>query len=209
MVTIKNNKKRNNKMAKKSVNTGLWITLGIIGALALILIIWVIGSYNSFVSKDETVNNMWANVQTAYQRRADLIPNLVATVKQYTDYEGSLLEEITKTRAAVGSAGTPEQLSAAGAEMNSALSRLLVVVENYPNLKANENFLDLQTQLEGTENRIKVERDNYNKAVREYNVKVRSFPSNVVANMFSFEQKTPFEAEVGAETAPDVKQLFN
>lgn len=196
-------------MAKQSSNTKTWITLGIIGALVLILLMWVGGTYNTLVALDENVNNMWGNVQTAYQRRADLIPNLVATVKQYTDYEGPLLEEITKARASVGSASTPEQLSSAGAEMNSALSRLLVVVENYPNLKANENFLDLQTQLEGTENRIKVERDNYNAAVRDYNIKVRRVPGNIVANMFGFDQKSAFEADEGAENAPNVGQLFN
>jgi LemA protein len=195
-------------MAKQSSKT-LWITLGIIGALALIMILWVGGTYNSLVALDENVNNMWGNVQTAYQRRADLIPNLVATVKQYTDYEGPLLEEITKARASVGSASTPEQLGAAGAEMNSALSRLLVVVENYPNLKANENFLDLQTQLEGTENRIKVERDNYNAAVKNYNIKTRRAPSNIIASMFGFEQKSAFEAQEGAENAPNVEQLFD
>lgn len=194
-------------MAKS--NKTLWITLGIIGALFLIMILWVGGSYNTLVAFDEKTNNRWANVQTAYQRRADLIPNLVATVKQYTDYEGPLLQEITNARASVGQASTPEQLSAAGTEMNSALSRLLVVVENYPNLKANENFLDLQTQLEGTENRIKVERDNYNAAVRDYNIKVRRVPTNIIANMFGFEQKTPFEAQEGAENAPNVGELFN
>jgi len=195
-------------MAKQS-NKKLWITLGIIGALFLIMILWVGGSYNTLVSNDENVNNMWGNVQSAYQRRADLIPNLVATVKQYTDYEGPLLTEITNARASVGKASTPEQLGAAGAEMNSALSRLLVVVENYPNLKANENFLDLQTQLEGTENRIKVERDNYNKAVRDYNIKVRRVPTNIIANMFGFEQRTAFEAQEGAQNAPKVGELFN
>lgn len=195
-------------MAKKS-NKGLWITLGVIGAAVLIAALFIGGTYNSLIKLDETVNQAWGNVETAYQRRADLIPNLVATVQQYTDYEGPLLKEITEARAGVGSAATPQQLESAGAEMNSALSRLLVVVENYPNLKANENFLDLQVQLEGTENRIKVERDNYNKAVRNYNIKVRRVPSNIVAGMFGFETKEVFAAEEGAETAPEVGELFN
>lgn len=192
-------------MAKSK--TGLYV--GIAVAVVLLVLFWVGGTYNSLVSLDETVNAKWGNVQTAYQRRADLIPNLVATVKEYTDYEGPLLEEITAARASVGRASTPEQLQTAGAEMNSALSRLLVVVENYPSLKASEQFLDLQVQLEGTENRIKVERDNYNGAVRDLNVKVRRFPANVVAGMFGFRQKEYFEADEGAESAPNVGGLFD
>jgi LemA protein len=157
---------------------------------------------------DEGVNGAWGNVQTAYQRRADLIPNLVATVKQYTKYEGEVLTEITKARASVGQAQTPAQLQTAGAEMNSALSRLLVVMENYPELKANQNYLDLQAQLEGTENRIKVERDIYNAAVKTFNTAVRRFPTNIVAGMFGFGQKDYFEAAPGSENAPDVGGLF-
>lgn len=193
-------------MAKKRSNKKWWI-IGIVAVLA-ILLLWVGGTYNSLVGLDEGVNNAWGNVQTAYQRRADLIPNLVETVKAYTDYEGPLLKEITEARASVGRAGTPAQLAEAGGEMNSALSRLLVVMENYPNLKANEQFLDLQTQLEGTENRIKVERDNYNAAVKALNVKVRRVPSNIIAGMFGFEKKDFFSAEEGAEEAPEVGEMF-
>ncbi len=179
------------------------------GIVAVLLLLWFAGSYNGLVSSDESVTEKWANVQTAYQRRADLIPNLVATVKKYSDYEGELLTQITEARASVGRASTPAQLSAAGAQMDSALARLLVVVENYPTLKANENYLSLQDELAGTENRIKVERDNFNKAVKEYNVKVRRFPSNVVAGIFGFETKESFEATAGAEVAPNVGEMLN
>jgi len=185
-----------------------WYVLGGIGVLIVLILLYVGGTYNSLVRLDEGTNGAWGNVQTAYQRRADLIPNLVETVKAYTKYEGPLLEEITKARASVGQAQSPQQLQSAGAEMNSAISRLLVVVENYPDLKANQQFLDLQVQLEGTENRIKVERDNYNNAVRSYNVKVRGFPSGLVARMFGFAQKDYFQAEAGAEKAPPVGKLF-
>jgi LemA protein len=184
------------------------ITLIIAGAILLLMVLWVMGSYNGLVSSDESVNEKWANVQTAYQRRADLIPNLVETVKQYSDYEGSVLTEITNARASVGKANTPAELQAADAELNSALSKLLVVVENYPNLKANENYLSLQDELAGTENRIKTERDIFNNAVKGYNIKVRRFPTNIIAGMFGFEKKEGFEAAEGAENAPSVKELF-
>lgn len=197
-------------MAKKKTNPWIpiLIVLSVIIGTILVIALWIGTTYNGFVSLEETVNNAWGNVQTAYQRRADLIPNLVATVKAYSDYEGEVLTEITNARAKVGSASTPEELSSAGSELNSALARLLVVVENYPNLKANENYLDLQVQLEGTENRIKVERDIYNNAVRAFNIKIRRFPSNIIAGMFGFQQKEYFEAAEGAETAPDVGELF-
>ena len=179
-----------------------------IAVVVVILILWVAGSYNGLVNADETVNEKWANVQTAYQRRADLIPNLVETVKQYSDYEGDILTEITNARASVGKAGNPAQMQAAGNELNSALSRLLVVVENYPNLKANENYLSLQDELAGTENRIKTERDIYNKAVKVLNIKVRRFPTNIIAGMFGFEKGDLFEADVGSDKVPEVKSLF-
>lgn len=193
-------------MAKKN-NHGIWWGLGIIAAV-IIIALWIGGTYNSLVGLDEGVDNAWGKVQTAYQRRADLIPNLVETVKKYTDYEGPLLTEITEARASIGRAATPDQLEAAAGQFNSALSRLLVTVEAYPNLKANENFLSLQDELAGTENRVKVERDNYNNAVKSLNVKTRRFPSNIIAGWFGFEQKDYFEAEEGAEQAPDVGELF-
>lgn len=191
------------KLAKNKLSPG-WIALIVIGAIVLLSILWFIGSYNGLVRADETVKEKWANVQTAYQRRADLIPNLVETVKAYSTYEGEVLTELTKARASVGKATTPAELQAAGTELNSALARLLVVVENYPNLKANENYLSLQDELAGTENRVKVERDIFNNAVKAYNVKVRRFPTNIVANMFGFGKKEMFEAEAGTEKAPEV-----
>ncbi|MEK6916581.1 MAG: LemA family protein [Nanoarchaeota archaeon] len=194
----KKNKQPSNKL----------IVLGGILIFVLFVALYIGGTYNSFVALDENVNNAWGNVQTAYQRRTDLIPNLVATVKAYSDYEGEVLTEITQARSSIGNAKTPGELEAADSELNSALAKLLVVVENYPNLKANENYLDLQVQLEGTENRIKVERDVYNKGVRQFNVKARRFPSNVFANMFGFEQKQYFEADEGSNEAPDVGKLL-
>lgn len=183
-----------------------WIILGVI----VLFLLWGFGSYNSLVSIDTKVEQRWGNVQTSYQRRADLIPNLVAVVQQYSNYEGDLLKEVTKSRASIGSARTPAELQSAGNELNSALSRLLVVVENYPDLKANQNYLDLQVQLEGTENRINSERNYYNEDVREYKRKIRSFPTLILANMFGFEEGkwNIFQAEEGAQKSPDVKVLF-
>jgi LemA protein len=186
----------------------VWKVLIALAIIAILIGISFISIFNGLVSADEKVNEKWANVQSAYQRRADLIPSLVATVKQYSDYEGSVLTEITQARASVGSAKTPADLQAAGDDLNSAISRLLVVVESYPNLKANENYLSLQDELAGTENRIKTERDIFNAAVKDYNVKIRSFPTNIVASMYGFEKKDSFAAQSGAETAPDVKKLF-
>lgn len=196
-------------MAKKSKKFPTWIiVLAVIFGVFLMVSMWIGGTYNSLISLDEGVNNAWGDVKADYQRRVDLIPNLVATVKTYSDYEGEVLTEITQARASVGNAQTPSELGAAGAELNSALARLLVVVENYPNLKANENYLSLQDELAGTENRIKIARVKYNEAVKNNNVKVRRFPSNIIAGMFGFGQKEYFEAEEGSETAPDVGGLF-
>lgn len=181
-----------------------WIIGGIVIGLIFFTGLWLIGTYNGFISSEESVNQKWANVQSAYQRRADLVPNLVKTVKAYSDYEGDVLTQITKARASIGSANTPSSLANADQELSSALSKLLVVVENYPNLKANENYLSLQDELAGTENRIKVERDNFNQAVREYNVKTRRFPSNFLARMFGFNQKEMFESTKGSDVVPNV-----
>jgi len=182
----------------------LWIVLTVICIILIIGVMWFIGSYNGLVRADETVNEKWANVQSAYQRRADLIPNLVETVKTYSDYEGDILTEITEARSSVAKASTPGQMAAADGQLTSALSRLLVVVENYPNLKANENYLSLQDELAGTENRVKVERDIYNGAVRNFNVKVRKFPTNIIAGMFGFEKHEMFEADEGTDEAVKV-----
>lgn len=196
-------KLRGEKMKQGKLGT-VAIVLIVIASVIVLSVLWVAGSYNGLVRSDEDVNNKWANVQSAYQRRADLIPNLVETVKGYASHEEEVLTAITNARSKIGSAQTPSEYADADAELSSALSRLLVVVENYPNLKANENFLSLQDELAGTENRIKTERDLYNNAVRGYNVKVRRFPTNIIAGMFSFEKREMFEAESGAETAPKV-----
>lgn len=191
-------------------NLGWIIPLAIVALLAL----WGAGAYNGMVSMDENVQNKWANVETQYQRRADLIPNLVNTVKGYAAHEKTALEEVVKARSEATSVKidptniTPEQMKqyqAAQGSVSSALGRLLMVAENYPELKANENFLELQSQLEGTENRINVARKDFNDAAKEYNVSIRRFPKSIIAGMFGFEKKTYFEAEAGSEKAPDVQ----
>ena len=172
-----------------------------------------ITKYNGLVEADTEVEKKWANVESVYQRRADLIPNLVATVKGYAEHEESTLQAVTDARTRATSitidpaTATPEQMEAwmaAQDEVSGALGRLLAVAESYPDLKANQNFLQLQAQLEGTENRISVERQKYNEAVKEYNVMVRRFPNNIIASMFGFDAKSMFEAQAGAEVAPVV-----
>lgn len=171
-------------------------------------------TYNGFVNKEEGVNAAWSNVETQYQRRSDLIPNLVNTVKGYVAHESQTLASVTEARARATSinlsAGelTPERLAQyqqAQAEVRSTLGRLIAVAESYPDLKANQNFIELQSQLEGTENRIAVARKDFNDAARKYNVAVRRFPSNLVAALFGFDQKPYFEAAEGTETAPQVE----
>ncbi len=170
--------------------------------------------YNTMVQKDETVDTAWANVQNAYQRRADLIPNLVNTVKGAANFEQETLTRVIEARAKATSVQlsgddlTPENIERfqqAQGELGGALSRLLVSVEQYPELKANQNFLELQAQLEGTENRIAVERRNFNEAVQDYNTTVRSFPNNLMAGMYGFERKGHFQADPGAQNAPTVQ----
>jgi len=185
--------------------------------IALILVggfVWVKNTYNGMVKADEGVSAAWAQVENVYQRRADLIPNLVATVKGYAAHESETLESVIAARSrATQVTVDPSELSEeeiaefnkAQGELSSALGRLLMITENYPDLKANENFRDLQAQLEGTENRITTERMKYNETARAYNTKVRSFPANIVASMFDFEKKGYFEAQEGAETAPKVE----
>ena len=171
-------------------------------------------TYNKLVEEEETVNQKWADVQTQYQRRADLIPNLVNTVKGYAANEKQTLEDVVAARSKATQVTldptnmTPEKLKEfqqAQGELGSALGRLIAIQENYPDLKANENFRNLQVQLEGTENRINEARNKYNEAVQKYNVVIRSFPKNILAGMFGFSQMTKFEAEAGAEKAPQVK----
>jgi len=175
--------------------------------------------YNTLVELDEKVNQAWAQVENQYQRRADLIPNLISTVQGYSDFEKGVLTEVTELRSKVGQIKlsaddlTDEekfrQFQDAQDKLSSALSRLLVVAENYPQLKANENFLQLQSQLEGTENRISVERKKFNEAVQDYNTTIRRFPTLITAKIFSFKEKQYFKSAPGTDKAPDVKFDFN
>ncbi len=191
-----------------------WIIIGIIAIVLIILYRITIGAYNNMVSKEELVNEAWENVQTQYQRRLDLIPNIVNTVKGYAQHEKDVFTQVTEARSKVGSIQVdPDKLDEASlkkfqeaqAGLSSALARLLAVAERYPDLKANQNFLELQAQLEGTENRIAYARDKYNEAARNFNQYIRKFPNNIIANMFGFDRKPYFEAEQGGEKAPEVK----
>lgn len=179
------------------------VLLGI-GVVALLLVFWVIGSYNGLVRLHTTTEQTWADVETQYQRRMDLIPNLVETVKAYASHEEELFTEVTRLRSAWANAGSVNEQIAAAQGMESALSRLLLVAENYPQLKANENFLSLQDELAGTENRVSVARTRFNEAVGAYNQKLRTIPTVFIAGMFGFERREFFEAEEGAQEAPTV-----
>ena len=191
-------------------NKGLIITIVVIVLVAL----WGISSYNRLVGMDENVSNQWANVETQYQRRSDLIPNLVNTVKGYAKHESQTLEAVMAARSQATqvkidpSNCTPQQLAAyqkAQGDVTTALGKLLAITENYPDLKANQNFLELQSQLEGTEHRITVARKDFNDSAKEYNTSLRRFPRNIIASMFGFEKRNYFEAEAGAEKAPKVE----
>src|ERR1700680_2139284 len=197
----------------------LLIVLGVIAVFVLGLVLYAVGSYNSLVNLQQGVDAQWAQVQNVYQRRADLIPNLVSTVSGAANFEKSTLIAVTDARASVGrvqldpnkaptDAAQLEQFQAAQGQLSNALSRLLVVVERYPEIKANQSFLGLQAQLEGTENRISVERGNFNTAVQSYNTAVRSFPTNLMAGMFGFAPRPFFAAQPGAERAPAVNFNF-
>ncbi len=186
-----------------------WIWIGVVAVVA----IFFYATYNGFVNREEGLKSAWSNVETQYQRRADLIPNLVNTVKGYAAHETQTLNEVTEARARATSINlsaddlTPERLAQfqrAQAEVRSALGRLIAVSESYPDLKANQNFLELQAQLEGTENRIAVARKDFNAAAQQYNVSVCRFPANLVARMFGFGQKPYFESAEGAAAAPQV-----
>jgi LemA protein len=192
-------------MAKKvsNLNTTL-IVLGAIGILVLILVLWFVGTYNGLITLSNTVEEKWAQVENQYQRRADLIPNLVNTVKGYASHEEKLFTEVTKLRSQWAGAATREEKIGVARGMDSAISRLLLVAENYPELKASENFLALQAQLEGTENRIAVERKRYNEAVKIYNIRIKRIPTVFIANILGYEKKAYFEAEAGAEEVPEV-----
>lgn len=192
-------------------------TIILIAVLAVLLIFAVktVGTYNQLVELDENTNQAWAQVNNQYQRRADLIPNLVETVKGYASHEKETFSEVTNARAKVGQLNiSPEVLNNPQAlkqfqnvqgEISSALTKLMAVSENYPELKANQNFLSLQNQLEGTENRIAVERKRFNESIQLYNKRIRRFPTNMISGMFGFSKKYYFEAEAGADKAPEIK----
>ena len=197
-------------MSKKTT----WIV--VIAAIAAILF-WAFGKYNAMVTGEENVETAWGQVENQYQRRADLIPNLVSVVKQFAKHETEVYEKTMEARAKATQItinpadATPEQLVAfqqAQGELSQALGRLMAVAESYPEIKSNENFLQLQSQLEGTENRITVARNAYNEAAKEFNILIRKFPNNIVASMFNFNKKPYFEAEEGANKAPDVRSMF-
>jgi LemA protein len=192
----------------------------IAGGVVVLLVVSLIGSYNHLVSRSQGVNSQWAQVQNVYQRRADLIPNLVQTVQGSANFEKSTVEAVTNARASVGKvtidaskaptdAATLQQFQAAQGQLSSALSRLLVVSEAYPDLKSSQNFRDLQAQLEGTENRISVERGRFNDVVQSYDTSVHSFPSSITASLFGFADKPYFAAAETAASAPSVNFNFN
>jgi len=187
---------------------------GVIAAVLVLVLLWGVGSYNSLVGSRESVDSQWAQVESAYQRRADLIPNLVATVKGSAQFEQDTLTQVVQARSRVGqvSAGpdvlnNPERFAEfqqAQDQLSSALSRLLVVVERYPDLKSTQAFQDLMVQLEGTENRINVERNRFNEVARGYNTQIQRFPGTLIASMFGFQARPYFRSQPGAETAPKV-----
>lgn len=198
---------------RRGMIPGWAIALGVILLLVLMIGGCAMTTRNNMVNKQVAVDTKLANVQSAYQRRSDLIPNLVATVQGYANFEKSTLTQVTEARASASkvvidpSHATPEQIqqfAEAQNNLSGALSRLLVTVEQYPDLKANQSFLDLQSQLEGTENRINVARNDYNTSVQDYNSYIRRFPNNMFAGMFGFEQRAMFQAQPGAENAPKV-----
>ncbi|HJV78248.1 MAG TPA: LemA family protein [Paludibacter sp.] len=183
-------------------------------AFIAILFMWGTSGYNSLVTLREDVNSQWANVESQYQRRSDLIPNLVSTVKGYATHESSTLEGVVAARAKATqvtidpknlTAEKLQEYQAAQGQVSSALGKLLMITENYPDLKANQNFLELQAQLEGTENRISVERNRFNDVAKSYDVTIQRFPKSIIATLFGFEKKPYFEAEKGTEKAPSVK----
>lgn len=192
---------------------GCLIAIAVVAVIAIALFGWVKNTYNGLVSSQESVNKAWADVENVYQRRADLIPNLVNTVKGYAAHEKETLEAVLKARAEATSVKIDpsnldeealQRFQQAQGELSGALSRLIAVQEAYPDLKANQNFLELQSQLEGTENRITVERKNFNAIAQQYNTEVRTFPAVIIANVMGFQQKPYFKAEAGSEKAPTV-----
>lgn len=184
---------------------GCLIAAVVVLILVVLPIGWSISMRNRLVALDESTDAAWANVETVLQRRYDLIPNLVNTVKGFAAQERQVLEEVTRLRSQWANARTPSEQAGAASLLEGALGRLMVVVEKYPDLKSNQNFLALQDELAGTENRISVERRRYNDAVRVYNTSIRQFPASLMAGFMGFERRTPFEATAGAEQAPTVQ----
>ncbi len=184
-------------------STAKWVL--IMAGLVAIIAIFIGSTYNSFVKQNEAVNAQWAQVESQYQRRFDLIPNLVNSVKGIMKQEQTVFDDIAKARSQYAGAATPDQKAAAASEVESSLGRLLVVMENYPQLRSVETVQSLMSELSGTENRISVERMRYNEMVRDYNVSVKTFPRAMIAGMFGFQARTMFEAAAGAENAPQVQ----
>ncbi len=204
----KSKKSAGKDAAAESSSSGLktwhYALIGL-GVAVILLLLWGVAAYNGLVRTDETVNEKWANVQADYQRRIDLIPNLVSTVKASAEFEKGMQTEIVALRAGVAGAKDPKDLEIFGKRIESAIN---VMFENYPQIRSTENYLSLQDELAGTENRIKQSRAEFNNAVKAYNIRTRTFPTSIIAGMFGFGQKNMFAAEAGAENAPDVAALF-
>ena len=188
----------------KSNNKLMW-GFGIVLGIIVLIVLWYIGTYNSLIKLNEEVNNKWAQVETQYQRRVDLIPNLVSTVKGAANFEQSTLEDITRLRSQWQTSSTVEQKVSTANQIESVLSKLLLVAENYPQLTATKNFQSLQDELANTENKVAVERSRYNDAVRDFNARIKTFPSSIVARKLGYTDKSYFNAKPGAENAPEVK----
>ena len=190
-------------LGKKGTNK-LFVGIGIVVAIVLLIGLWYVSAYNSLIRLNEGVNNKWAQVETQYQRRVDLIPNLVNTVKGSAGFEKSTLEDITKLRSQWQTASTIEQKVQTANQIESTLSKLLLISENYPQLKTTQNFLALQDELANTENKVAVERGRYNDAIRDFNAKIKTFPTNIVAKRLNYVDRSYFNAKPGAENAPQV-----
>ena len=185
--------------------TGCLVVGGVILVVLIVLAMWPIGIYNRMVTNNESIDGAWAQVENVLQRRADLIPNLVQTVKGFAAQEKGIFENVAEARSRLAGAASPREAAAANAGLTSALGRLLAIVENYPNLKSNENFIRLQDELAGSENRIAVERRRYNEAVRGYNTSIKRFPNRFIASMYNFGEREYFEADEGAQEVPKVE----